>query len=294
MICCFNDKLLDSNLVPSALLGSPELAPEGVYDTMRVDMVSAIEPDAHFMRLSGAASALDLPFSKELSVWKQQIIDVLNANQKKLEEGKSSGTTPVSFKIRSTVTRSVESSAKSDFLIAAWPVAYTDEIHLPVSMFFLKDGHRTRGKKLFNYKRLGLRSIRLTSASERNLTNEPGPMGRSDALFLNDEGNVCESRYANVFFVKGRTIFTPELDSPCLAGITRDIVIQLAGDHGIEVMECPVSTEAANSADAVFLTSSVRGIRMVEALENRQLPRVNTVFAKLQDSYDNLNKVSLV
>ena len=53
--------------------------------------------------------------------------------------------------------------------------------------------------------------------------------GASEALFLNTQGRVCEGTGSNVFAVVDGAILTPPLSSGCLAGVTRDLVIEWCG-----------------------------------------------------------------
>jgi branched-chain amino acid aminotransferase len=296
MICRYNNTLLDANLVPTNLLGAPELAPAGVYDTMRVDMVSALNPEGHYSRLAAAAHAVDLPFDISFLTWKEQIVELILANQEQFQKGKSSGAIPISYKVRTSVTQPAAGTDGADIAIVAWPLAHTDENRLPMSLYFSKTTRRPKGEKLFNHKRTGLAALNHFDAGPQMPLHLPDSIqiGRSETICFNTEGQLCESRYSNVFFVNGNSLFTPELSSPCLAGITREIAMQLASAEGFEVIEKPVEPDEANCAEAVFLTSSVRGIRSAGILENRRLPSSNRLVAKLQKSYHNLNKVSLL
>src|SRR3989338_5549639 len=74
--------------------------------------------------------------------------------------------------------------------------------------------------------------------------------GANDALLLDYEDNVAETSIANVFFVKGETIFTPKTEN-IFPGITRDTILYLC--HG---EERDVSLQEAKEADAMFVTGT--------------------------------------
>lgn len=82
--------------------------------------------------------------------------------------------------------------------------------------------------------------------------------GADEGIFLNTRGEVCEGTGTNVFMVTRSTIRTPPLASGCLAGVTRDLVMQWCG-----ATEETFDEAAALAADEVFLTSSTRDIHPV-------------------------------
>lgn len=84
--------------------------------------------------------------------------------------------------------------------------------------------------------------------------------GFEEALFFNTAGHLCEAATANVFLVKNGALFTPSLDSGCLPGITRGLVIELAAKLGISCHEGRFTRDDLLGADELFLTSSTRGL----------------------------------
>ncbi len=82
--------------------------------------------------------------------------------------------------------------------------------------------------------------------------------GADEGIFFNTMGEVCEGTGTNVFLVIGSTIVTPPLASGCLAGVTRELVIEWCG-----AVEKSISEAEASTASEVFLTSSTRDIHPV-------------------------------
>jgi branched-chain amino acid aminotransferase len=83
--------------------------------------------------------------------------------------------------------------------------------------------------------------------------------GFGEMLFFNNDDELCEAAMANVFLIRSGTLLTPGLDSGCLAGVTRGLVIRLAATHGIPCREKPLTTSDVAKAECMFLTSSIRG-----------------------------------
>ena len=84
--------------------------------------------------------------------------------------------------------------------------------------------------------------------------------GAYEALLLNARGEVCEGSMSNVFVVRSGTVATPPLSSGLLEGITREHVIELAQENGIELEEKTFTPEDLLGADEVFITASARQV----------------------------------
>jgi branched-subunit amino acid aminotransferase/4-amino-4-deoxychorismate lyase len=96
-------------------------------------------------------------------------------------------------------------------------------------------------------------------------------LGFEETVFLNSAGNLCEAATSNLFLVKDGVLLTPSLASGCLPGITRGVVIELAGQLGIFCEETDLSASLIHEADEVFLTSSTRGVMGVSRFGDRVL-----------------------
>lgn len=96
--------------------------------------------------------------------------------------------------------------------------------------------------------------------------------GYQEAIFLDAEGFVCEASGENIFLVdqKGQ-VRTPDTSEAILAGITRDTVIQLLADEGIEVRTGRVARDELYSAQEVFLTGTAAEITPVREVDNRSV-----------------------
>ena len=88
--------------------------------------------------------------------------------------------------------------------------------------------------------------------------------GFSEGLFVNTIGQISEGTGTNVFIIKGGDVMTPPVSSGCLAGITRELLLE----WGLAT-EAALSLEDLESADEVFLTSSTRDVHPVTKLGDR-------------------------
>jgi len=94
--------------------------------------------------------------------------------------------------------------------------------------------------------------------------------GYDEALLLDTEGYVSEGAGENVFIVKAGKIYTPDLAS-CLDGITRDSVLTMARDLGIEVIEKRITRDEIYCADEAFFTGTAAEVTPIRELDNRTI-----------------------
>jgi branched-chain amino acid aminotransferase len=92
--------------------------------------------------------------------------------------------------------------------------------------------------------------------------------GASEAILANTRSELCEGTGSNVFLGVGGRLLTPPLDSGCLPGITRELVIEWLGD----VVEEPLPLAALAEADEAFLASSTRDVQPIRTVDGRPLP----------------------
>jgi len=92
--------------------------------------------------------------------------------------------------------------------------------------------------------------------------------GGTEAILANTAGNLCEGTGSNVFYVVDGELRTPSLASGCLAGISRELVLEWCG--ATEVDE-PLAEVRARASEA-FLVSTTRDVQAVARWDDRDLP----------------------
>lgn len=106
-------------------------------------------------------------------------------------------------------------------------------------------------------------------------------LGEEVPLIVDGDGHVLEAGRANVFLVIEGALVTPPADSRILPGTARAATIELARELGIEVLERPIALHEVRSAEAVFLSSSVRGLRPARSLDGAPLERSGDLVERL-------------
>lgn len=91
--------------------------------------------------------------------------------------------------------------------------------------------------------------------------------GYSEGIALDDRGYVSEGSGENIFLVNGGRLITPPLGASILPGITRDSVIQIAREMGIEIVESQVQRSALYLADELFFTGTAAEITPIRSVD---------------------------
>lgn len=89
-----------------------------------------------------------------------------------------------------------------------------------------------------------------------------------EAMQLNERGEIASACMANVFWLNNGKLFTPALATGCLAGTTREFVLE-----NLECEEVEVGIDELHAADEIFLTSAGQGVAQVASFDGKELER---------------------
>jgi branched-chain amino acid aminotransferase len=95
--------------------------------------------------------------------------------------------------------------------------------------------------------------------------------GAHEAIFANTRGELCEGTGSNIAVGMDGVLVTPPLSSGCLAGITRELLLEWAAEEGLPVEERPLPLDVLADAEDVVLTSSTRDVQRVAVVDGRLL-----------------------
>ncbi len=154
---------------------------------------------------------------------------------------------------------------KSHVAIAAWEWgAYMGEENL-------KRGIKVRTS---SYTRHHVNIIMTKAKATGNYVNsmlalhEALSSGADEALLLDPEGYVAEGSGENFFLIRKGVLHTPQLTS-CLEGITRDTIITMAHDLGMQVMERSITRDEVYVADECFFTGTAAEVTPIREVDGR-------------------------
>ena len=94
--------------------------------------------------------------------------------------------------------------------------------------------------------------------------------GYDEALLLDVDGYVSEGSGENIFIVRDGKLYTPD-PSSALVGLTRDTIIQLAEECGLQVIEKRITRDEVYIADEAFFTGTAAEVTPIRELDNRTI-----------------------
>ena len=107
-------------------------------------------------------------------------------------------------------------------------------------------------------------------------------VGADDAIFVDDEGRMFEGATSNVFLARGGGLVTTPAEGAILPGVLRAAIERVAEADGIPVVEAYGRVADLRPDDAMFLTSSVRGIAAVASVDDRPLRVDHAMLERLE------------
>lgn len=116
---------------------------------------------------------------------------------------------------------------------------------------------------------------------------EADAAGANEALLTNTNGFVVEAASSNLFWVKGRAIYTAPLMAGILPGVTREVVFEIAARLKIPVRETNIRCKELARVDGIFLSLSSFGIVEAKSLDGRIL-RKSPLVSRVASAYEEI------
>jgi 4-amino-4-deoxychorismate lyase len=225
---------------------------------MRVYGGRAFRLAAHLERLVGSAEVLGLPAP-----------DPASLSRLALDAVAACGRPDATLRVVWTGGREQAAAGVGFALVTALPEGLEAQRARGISLASLQLAIGAHARSASPWLLPGVKST--SYAVNMAAQREAHRRGADDAVFLSAEGLVLEGPTSNVWFLERETLFTPALDLGILAGVTRDSLIQLAGQQGVEVVEGEFALARMAAADEVFTSSSVREVMPVVALDGARV-----------------------
>ncbi len=269
-----NDKLVDADKASVSVTDSGLLYGAGLFETMRSYNGVVFSLKDHLDRLFFSARALSINNTYNREYISDAIYKVLKAN--KLTDAR----------LRLTLTggpmSEPEEKRKSTLLIAATklqpypPEYYKNGVLVVLSPFRQNTAEPIYGHKTTSY---FSRMLALKSAHQK---------GAAEALWFTVDNRLAEGCISNVFLVKDSALYTPPIETPVLAGVSRKTVFQIALKNSIEFIEKNLYISDLLDADEVFLTNVIMQILPVNSIEKHTVGsrKPGPLTKKLQKKFD--------
>lgn len=242
----------------------------GLFTTLRISRGRPFAFERHWRRLERDSRRTHVPLEPDPERLYANILEVVRANQ--VEEG--------ALRVyivwnRTGIWHSDEPFPTCDVILTSAPLpTYREPARLDVRAHCRHAASPLAGVK--------------TTAWMNNVWNlyEAKQRGFDEVVLLNERGEVAECVAANIFAVRASQLLTPPLTSGCLAGITREVLLEICPRAGVVVREEVLRPEDLYSADEVFLSSTNRSLLAVGEIAGHKISAASgPVARKLWDLF---------
>ena len=218
----------------------------GIFETIKLSQGRLCFWEAHWQRFYDSAVDLGLPLDHTPEAALAAIRELVQA------EGLRDGTVKISLL--------KEGPGARCYVYARPAMAATTSVRLQLTTKHpLNEHSRLAGHKTHNY----MENMLLLESARAE--------GYADVLRVNTVSVLAETTVANLFFIKQGRLCTPALSTGILPGVIRAEVIQVADSLAIPVEEGSYTPAVLQEADAVFLTNSTGGIRLMDTISEGEL-----------------------
>jgi len=225
------------------------LTGDGVFETLKVERGVPFAIRRHLQRLARSAGGLGLDAPGDDTV-RSALAEVVEAN------GMTEGLARVTLTGGPAPLGSDRGSTGPTLIVACGPPrGWGASAAVAIAPWPRNERSALTGLKTVSYAE---NVIALRFAREQ---------GAEEAVFGNLAGRLCEGTGTNVYVGVGGRMLTPPLTSGCLAGVTRDLLLELGV---VEEEDLPVSALA--ETDEAFLTSSTRDVQAIASVDGAALP----------------------
>lgn len=256
-----NNQLVEAEDAKISVFDHGLLYGDGVFEGIRLYNKCIFKLEEHLIRLEMSAKALMLDIPMYRGALAKAVCDTCKANE--LENGY----------IRLVVTRgvgnlglSIKNCNQPQIIIIA------DNIQLYPEEYYEK------GLKIITVptRRNNSAALPPMIKSLNYLNNilakiEAQNLGYQEAIMLNDQGYVAECTGDNIFMLKDGILYTPKIASGSLKGITREVVIDIAQELNIELIETEMTRYDTWIADEMFLTGTAAELIPIVEVDSRKI-----------------------
>ena len=254
-------KIVDEDQAKVSVFDHGLLYGDGVFEGIRAYNGKIFKEDEHVKRLYNSAKAIMLEIPLTPDEFKKAMYDTIAANNL------------TDAYIRAVVTRGVgdlgldprKCPRPTVFIITASIELYPDEFYQTGLDVVTASTQQARSCvlepriKSCNYLKNILAKLEAIRA------------GCIEAIMLNAKGEVAECTGDNIFIITDGVLKTPPPDAGILEGITRGVVMELAGDLGMEAREVALTRFDLYVADECFLTGTAAEIIPVVSIDGRRI-----------------------
>jgi len=230
---------------------------DGVYEVIPAYGGNLLRLQSHLQRLQNSLDGIRLKNPMSDQAWAQMLQQLLHKN------------TGTDQSLYLQVTRGVTGKRDHNFPDKVTPTVFA----MSNRLLTLPPAVAEQGIEAVTLDDIRWRACNIkTTALLANtlLQQQATDKGAGESILIRD-GKATEGASSNVFAVLNGTIVTPPEGPLLLPGITRDLVLELAREHGMPAQESEITESELRSASEIWMTSSTREIVPVLKLDGRQV-----------------------
>lgn len=250
--CWLNGQFLPEAQAQVSIFDRGLLFGDGVYEVAAVFNGRLLDADLHLARLEKSLAAISIPSTYSTSAW----LDIMQslATQNGVEEGL----------VYLQVTRGV---AERDF---AFPAAATPTCFAYARKKSLRRDPHAAGIALHTVEdiRWARRDIKSVAMLAQVLAKQAAKAAGAYEALMHEAGVVTEGGSSTVWIVQDGTVSTRPLSHAILAGITRDVALELLAEAGVTTVERAFTLDEVRAADECFITSATTFVLPVTRLDD--------------------------
>ena len=233
----------------------------GVFSTIRVYDGVMFHWERHYARMKQDAKRMRVPFPEDAAALEADLNRLIVAN------GPADGSTLPNSTLRVLVVRN-----KGGLYEGPGPMPDFDVIAFTTEIYGWPESVRLGVIPNARYAASEFRGVKELSWAH-NLTwyERAHEQGYDEVILLNEHGEVAECTSANIFVVKGDEVWTPPLESGCLPGVTRSVLLEDLKVDGIRFVERRITLEDLGAADEVCITSTTRELIAADYIEGLEI-----------------------
>jgi len=242
----------------------------GVFSTLRVQEGVLFAFERHWERMQGDAARMHVPFPADRDSVRTRLSGLIEANS------------AWNATLRIAVVRNHGGLFEGPDLARDYElIAFTADINnwgtsvrLAIKSYGRYAQNEFAGTKVLSW--------------AQNLTwyEEAHQRGFDEMILLNERGEVAECTSANLFIARGSEVFTPPLNSGCLPGVTRALLLEEIRVPGISAAEKTLLPRDLEDADQVFITSTTRDFLPVSHIEGLNVRSAGNVVSALTRAFE--------
>ena len=276
MLICRNGELVSPEQAVISPMDHAFLYGHGLFETIRVYDGQPFAFERHCKRMLAGANFLDWPALPSVEVLRQWTMNLLQANHLK------------DASVRITVSRGAGAPRPDPSACGDPEVIIFTQLLKPPPEETYQLGWQLKTASWPRNQYSPLCRLKSANYLENIIAKQEAVQaGAQEAIFVNSAGHVAEGTMSNLFLIQSGRLFTPDVDSGLLPGITREIILDIAREAGIDTMETKITRAQALQADELFISSSLLEIMPVMRWDGVAIKNDGELIQRLRQLYHN-------